>query len=291
MLESLIDFNNLRKKPYLIFFWTVIVASIAILISYQIGFDSFGKGLGTVYDLRGLFVVLFTMIPATYLMVQYIKDEESLEEKEITKKYKTHFFNRHASDLYIVLIFFSTLVLTFSAWSFFLPETFFQVQEIELGKLGVHPSTVSGFATQSGFLSTGSTNRFFLYIQNNMGIVLFSFVIGLLFGAGAIFILTWNASIISTAIVLKAGFLHEIPAAASPFLFHGLLEIGGYILAGFAGSLISAAIIRGHHKRDVFRRILLDTTMLFALAVLFIVVGAFVEAFLGGSNINHFGDI
>jgi uncharacterized membrane protein SpoIIM required for sporulation len=284
MLESLVDFKNLKKKPYLIFFWTVIVASVAILISYQIGFSEFGKGLGTVYDIRGFFVVLFAMIPATYLMTQYIKEEEELEEKEITKKYKSHLFNRHASDLYIVLIFFFTLVLTFSVWSFFLPETFFQVQEVELNKIGAHPSTVSGFVSQDSgsFCSKpdGKIGVFLCYIQNNIGVTLFSLVIGLLFGAGAIFILTWNASILSTKIALHAGALHGIPAATSPFLFHGVLEIGGYILAGFAGSLISAAIIRGHHKRDVFKSILFDTAMLFAIAIVFIVLGAFVEAFL-----------
>ncbi len=256
------------------FFWTIIISSVAVLLTLRLPYDQFGVG-NTVFDLRGLFVIIFTIMPPVYFATKYIKKEEQLEEKEIEKKYQKHIFSRiHSKDILVFLFYFFGVVLSFSIWSFVLPDTFFQVQEIELARVGAHPTTVSGFLTQT------QIDKFNVFLSNNMQIVFYSFLIGLLFGAGSIFILTWNASVLSTKIALLAGAIQGIPGATTPFLLHGTIEIAGYILAGLAGSIISAAVIRGHHRKGVFLRVILDTALVFALAAGLIVLGAAVEAFI-----------
>ena len=60
------------------------------------------------------------------------------------------------------------------------------------------------------------------------------------------------------------------------FLPHGIPEIAGYLLAGLAGGVISAAIIRGR-KMDLVMRVVIDAGKLFGLAVLFVFLGAVIE--------------
>ena len=271
MLESLFGFKAIMKRPYLMFFWTIVISSVAILLSLQL--PTYRLSIGnSVLDLRGIFAIIFTIMPPVYFATKYIKKEEELEEKELQKKYEKHIFARnHSTDIIIFLLYFFGIVMSFTVWSFFLPNTFFQVQELELNRVGVPGA--------SGFLTQGE-EAFYTYLQNNMNVMFYSFLIGLLFGAGSIFVLTWNASILSTAIVLKAKSLIGVFDATRPFLLHGTIEIAGYVLAGLAGSIISAAVIRKHHKRGVFLRVILDTCLVFALAAGLIVLGAAVEAFL-----------
>ena len=271
MLESLFGFKAIMKRPYLMFFWTIIISSVAVLLSLQLPTYSLPIG-NSVLDLRGFFAIIFTIMPPVYFATKYIKKEEALEEKEIQKKYEKHIFARsHSRDIIVFLLYFFGVVVSFTVWSFFLPDTFFQVQEFELNRVDSSYS-VSGFLTREG--------AFYSYIQNNMNVMFYSFLIGLLFGAGSIFVLTWNASILSTAISLKTSTLIGIPGATAPFLLHGTIEIAGYVLAGLAGSIISAAVIRGHHRKGVFLKVILDTGLVFALAAGLIVLGAGVEAFL-----------
>ena len=271
MLESLFGFKAIMKRPYLMFFWTIIISSVAVLLSLQLPTYSLPIG-NSVLDLRGFFAIIFTIMPPVYFATKYLKKEEALEEKEIQKKYEKHIFARsHSRDIIVFLLYFFGVVVSFTVWSFFLPDTFFQVQEFELNRVDSSYS-VSGFLTREG--------AFYSYIQNNMNVMFYSFLIGLLFGAGSIFVLTWNASILSTAISLKTSTLIGIPGATAPFLLHGTIEIAGYVLAGLAGSIISAAVIRGHHRKGVFLKVILDTGLVFALAAGLIVLGAGVEAFL-----------
>ena len=106
-----------------------------------------------------------------------------------------------------------------------------------------------------------------------------AFVFALIFGAGAVFVIVWNASVLGVFIGSYSKSLWEIPIVGLSFLPHGIPEIGAYLLAGLAGGLISAAVLR-KNPRAVTEAIVWDAGKLLALAVILVFIGAVVEVFV-----------
>ncbi|MCK4497068.1 MAG: stage II sporulation protein M [Candidatus Aenigmarchaeota archaeon] len=271
MFESILGFRDFDKRPERMFLWmfvwAVMITSIAIFIASQVSVR-FVLG-GTLFDTSGIFSVLFVIIPSAYWMTVLIKREETIEEKDIEDFHKKSFWEKHFIHLLLFLVFFAGVTIAFAAWHFFLDPNFFQVQETVINRI----------QGASGALTKGSFVDFERIFANNFQVMLFAFLFSLFFGAGAVFILVWNASILGVAIARISETVWHIPGAGSLFLTHGILEIGGYIVAGLAGSIISAAVLR-KNRSAVLKTILFDSFKLLALAIVLIVVGAFVEVYL-----------
>ena len=86
MLESLINFEEMKKKPYLVFIWTIILSSVAVLFSAQLSYVI--QISGVIIDLSGLFAVLFTIIPSIFFFTVLLKSREKEEEQMIKKFHK-----------------------------------------------------------------------------------------------------------------------------------------------------------------------------------------------------------
>jgi uncharacterized membrane protein SpoIIM required for sporulation len=123
--------------------------------------------------------------------------------------------------------------------------------------------------------------------------VLFSF----LYGAGAIFILTWNASVIGVAIgdTIKTGIyrigqelsLGTSPHYANTILYgllrytpHGAFEILAYFVAGLAGGIISIAAIRHDFGTKKYEKIILDSSVLLIISLALVIVAAVIEVWI-----------
>jgi len=267
MLESFISLDEITKRPYLMFVWSFVLASISFFLASKVSFK-FSLG-GNLVNLSGIFSVIFIIIPAAYFLTNLINREEEREEKYIRQKYRKGIWERHEKDAMVFIFFFFGLSLAFAFWSFFLQSDFFQIQKIEIGRI----IGVSGAITANATGGLSFVDIFF----NNLGVVGLSFIFSLLFGAGVAFILVWNAGLLGVRIAQLSGGIHDIPIKSLPFLPHGIFEITSFVLAGLAGGLISAAIIREHHKQGVFGKVLLDAGILFAIALLFVTVGAWIE--------------
>ena len=271
MLESFVSFEGLHKKPYMAFIWTVLLTSVAIVLSIYVPFRiSVGQ---TVVNLHGIFSVLFTIIPSVYFITVLFKQDEDMEEDEIEKHYAKGLWKRHSKDITIFLFFFAGIAVTYAVWSAVLPQDFFQVQLTKINEVrgGVGALTGNAVANNLSFNDV---------LFNNLGVMVFSFIFSILFGAGMVFILAWNASVLGVFIGKLSESIYHIPSVSLLFLPHGLPEIAGYVVSGIAGGIMSAAIVRGHHKHGVFRIVLLDSAALVGIAVLLILLGAWVEVFL-----------
>jgi uncharacterized membrane protein SpoIIM required for sporulation len=257
MIESLLDFSKMEEKPYLTFIWAIIVSSVAILISSQV------RSLPGV-DF-GFFAVLFTIIPSVYFFTLLIKREERIEEKRIKQK-KTSFWDRHEKDILILLFYFIGVTIAFSMWSFALPEDSFASQT---GKINQIRGT--GALTEPGMFN--------VIFMNNLQVMLIAFVFSLIFGAGAVFIIVWNASVLGVYIGQVSKFAWQIPIVSLTFLPHGIPEITGYIVSGLAGGLLSAAILR---KKDTntLKYISFDSLKLLLFGVLIIAIAAAIEVYI-----------
>ena len=267
MFESILSIEEVEKKPWLMFVWAVVLASIAVLIAGQISYKV--PVAGQWLNLSGLFSVMFVIIPSAYYLTQWIKREERLEENDIKKHHKIDFWGRHGNYIMIYLFFFAGLTLAFSVWAFALPGDFFQVQSSKINQI----QGVTGALTHADFGS------FVRILSNNLQVTSFAFLFSLFFGAGAVFIITWNASILGVYISQLSRHVLEIPWWGLFFLPHGIPEIGGYLFAGLAGGIISAAILRKNDKK-VLRIIVLDAMKLLVVAVAMIVAGAAIEVYL-----------
>lgn len=151
------------------------------------------------------------------------------------------------------------------------PELFefqYSVFDHQLSSMGI-----TGYAAVSaGFMPI---------LMNNL--VVFSIILAVssLIGSAGSFILAWNGSVLGTFL---AALTRELPGGRlatgtstvpSPLLYvpHATLEMGGFIVAGIAGTLISAAVYRRHFDRDTWMRL----GLLVGAGVFLIVTGAFVE--------------
>ena len=267
MFESILSFEEVEKKPWLMFVWAVVLASIAVLISAQISYKV--PVAGQWLNLSGLFAVLFVIIPSAYYITLMIKREERIEEELIRKFHKSSFWDKHGNYITILLFFFAGLTLAFSVWAYVLPGDFFQVQSSKINQIqGV-----------TGALTHGDFGSFVRILSNNLQVTAFAFMFSLFFGAGAIFIIAWNASILGVYISQLSRNILEIPWWSIFFLPHGVPEIGGYLFAGLAGGIISAAILRKNDKK-VLKIIILDSVKLLVVAVAMIFLGAAIEVYL-----------
>jgi uncharacterized membrane protein SpoIIM required for sporulation len=93
-----------------------------------------------------------------------------------------------------------------------------------------------------------------------------------------VFIIVWNASILGVAIGELSKYFWEIPIKTLMFLPHGIPEIIGYLCAGLAGGLLSAAILRCR-STDVLKIIFLDSLKIILLGVVFILIAAGIEVY------------
>ncbi len=269
MLESLMNFKEVNKSPQLTFLWAFLITTVGILFSTQI---SYKVALSeTVINLSGIFSVLFTIIPSVYFLTFLIKKEESIEEDEIKRHYEKKFWERHEKDLMFFIFFFLGVTLAFAVWAFVLPSDTFHIQ---ISKIQEIRSGMTG-----NIVSRSNFNSFIIIVMNNLEVMILAFVFSLLFGAGAVFIIVWNASVLGVFIGNLAKSIIEIPIVTLSFLPHGIPEVLGYLCAGLSGGILSAAIMRCH-KTYILKRIFIDTSEIFLLGAVLIVIAAAVEVYL-----------
>lgn len=275
MLESLFNFKEINKRPYLAFVWAFAIVSISVVIALQVGFVmNIG---GSAVNLTGIFALAFALISSAYIMTALIRKEELMEENAIRKHYNKRFWERHRKDILIFLYFFGGATLAFAVWTMLLPIDTFQVQISSICSMRPYLSACNSVGITGAAASID--NGFQKILLNNLEVTLFSFIFAFIFGAGSVFIILWNAGILGIYIGLISKHIMEIPMNSIMFLPHGIPEIAGYICAGLSGSLISIAIIRKADK-DILKVVVWDSTKVLVLGFALICLGAFIEAYL-----------
>jgi len=271
MLESLVKYDEVEKHPWTMFLWAMLLSSIGILLSFQLNFEITIAQTTTV-NLTGLFAVLFSLIPSIHFLTVFINKQEKMDEKDIAKHYEKGFWMRHDKDVVIFLYYFFGLTFAFAFWALVMPAGTFQMQMLEIQKI----RAMAGNILMG--LAGGETQliSFARVLLNNLQVMGFAFVFSLLFGAGAVFVIVWNASILGVYVGRLSKTIFHIPGEMLTFLPHGIPEISGYVLAGIAGGIISAAIIRGH-KKEIVMKVIFDAMKLLGIAILFVFLGALIE--------------
>lgn len=292
VLESLIKPKKAEHKPYKMLPIGILYATVAIFIS-----------LWVFKEQASLVMVFITVICTTPLMYNIIK----LEEKKDTKLLKERTLLREHSKVLAAFTFlFFGFIIAFSLWCIILPQpavnSLFSTQTATINSIN---SKVTGQAIQTFSVPStrqittqfSSANLFSQIVSNNFKVMLFCIFFSFFFGAGAIFILTWNASVISAAIgtfirnnlssaaastglTQVATYFHVTSLGILKYSIHGVPEILAYFVGGLAGGIISVAVIRHDFDTKIFKHIIKDFAYLFALAIILVLIAAFLEVYV-----------
>ena len=236
-------------------------------------------------DGAGLLVVVFTVIACMPFMYYIIKLEES---KDIEIDNSGKLIKEHAKALKAMMWMFLGFVIAFSFWYLVLPGDAGQNFNFQIRTFCAinSPNNFDYCVSQHGVPNmTGhatGTSAFFSIFANNIYVLIFTILFSLIFGAGAIFILVWNASVIAAAIgIFAKGSLMNLPFAFARYmLIHGIPEIGAYFVGALAGGVVSVAVIRKDLRGEGTWRILQDSLLMIIIAVVLLIIAAVLEVYL-----------
>jgi uncharacterized membrane protein SpoIIM required for sporulation len=255
VLERLISLRSGIKQPIWMFFIGGAVSLVSLFIAYYI----FQTSVGMFTSL----LITIAMMPFMLNLITYEEEKEELES--ITEM---NFLQRHKMTLKVYIAFFAGVILSLSMIYMILPQTF--VDKIFADQIN-QINTIRG-----SFLFADTFSKILI---NNIGVLLLSFLFSFLFGAGAVFILAWNASVLATAIGIAAksyGGIGALPLAILTYFPHGSLEILAYFIGGIAGGLISTVIMR--RKSGKFWFIMKDGLQLMIISVVILVIAGLIES-------------
>ena len=281
MLESLVNPSRVEKGPWKMFFIGLVYASLSLLLVKLF----FEKDI-VLSGYSGIMVVTFCVMFSLPFMYYLIKQEEEQDE------HIEGFFSvwrAHSDAVYAFVWLFLGFVVAFSFWNIVLGDSNLFNAQLETYCMINSPGNIekcielysfTGKAVDIHGLST-ATGRVLSIIQNNMYVMIFTIIFSLIFGAGAIFVLAWNASVISAAIGVFTRYnIADIPLGLLRYMVHGFPEITAYFIAALAGGMFGTGIMRHGIKDRLFIRVLENVVILLFIAILILVLAAFIEVYL-----------
>lgn len=280
MLEMLINPRKAERQPWELFFVGLFYASLAILlVSWIFGGDA------VLAKYSGILVVTFTVMFTLPFIYYTLKLEEEKDEK--TDGF-LRLLKEHSRALHAFMWLFLGFVVAFSFWYIVLSSTQSFRAQIEtyciINRPGNFDDCISQYGVKGGVSTTAfvsAKDKVFMIFANNIYVLIFTFVFSLIFGAGAIFVLAWNASVIAAAIgIFTKSNLADLPLGLGRYMIHGIPEIAAYFIAALAGGIISIAIIKHEVKSERFWKILQDSLNLIIVAVVILFLSALVEVFI-----------
>lgn len=280
MLEMLINPKKAERHSWEMFFVGLVYASLSILLVNWI----FSQD-PVLAKYSGILVITFCVMFSMPFIYYTIKLEE---EKDIRIEGSFRLLREHNKALMAFLWLFLGFITAFSILYVLLPSNDNFRAQIETYCMINRPANFNDCISQYGIQGAGKTTGFLTakeklvaIFTNNIYVLIFTLVFSLIFGAGAIFILAWNASVIAAAIgIFSKSSLSGIPLGIARYMIHGMLEIGAYFIGALAGGIISIAIIRHDAKSEKFWSILQDSLNLIILAVIVLFFAAIVEVFI-----------
>jgi hypothetical protein len=273
VLEQIFKPEWIEKKPrhafLLGFIYSVVGAISAKLI--------FGAN-------PGMMTVAFTSV----LLVPSLNTLLAIEENQARAKDKYWVLKQLWVDHYdiveVYIFMFFGIFLTFATISFIFPEEgiirFFEPMFEVIGITG-------GATTLIGWASNIGAPTVLSIFMNNFIVTVVCLLLSLIYGAGAIIFITWNAIVWGVVMgffakqaLLSASGANPITVFVStilPFFPHMILESLPYFIAAIIGGIVSKAAVREELFSPRFNEIVKDGTVALGLGLIVLLVAAIVE--------------
>ncbi len=267
-MESIINPSRATGKPWEMFFIGLLYSLVGVALGYWV-FRSYVS----------IVMVAFTSIAAIPFVHNALKHEEQEEERIYNKS----LLQKHWRIVSMFTFLFIGYVVTFLSLFVLLPEPV--VSEIFLAQAGaiteVRNAVTGNFL--AGFKDLG------LIFLNNVKVLVLCIVFSLVYGAGAVFIFAWNASVMGAAIgdAIRTGLqntssttLQVISSSLAGYFVHGLPEMIAYFTAGIAGGILSMAVVRAGLHSVTFKKAWKDSLNLAGFSIIMLFLAALVEVFI-----------
>lgn len=278
VLESLLSPKTAEERSFRMIFLGIIFSFIGAILGFMVWPSHVS-----------LLVVFLTALAAVPLMYNIIKYEEEKDLQDLQEKI---LLKEHWKALKAFMYLFLGITIGATAMYLFLPwNTVNQLFSVQMDTL------TSITSKSTGMVIAEQLNVFQIIFFNNVKVLVFAILFSFLFGAGAIFVLTWNAYVIGTAIgnFIRsnlslyaeligfdkfAKYFHVVSIGLFKYSIHGIPEILGYFTAALAGGIISVAIIRHDFGSAKFEHIILDSADLIMLSIGLLFIAAILEVFV-----------
>lgn len=262
MAELLFSTTKAKKHPIKILIIGFLYATVSILIASWIFPEH-----------ASLVAIFLTVLPCFYLIQSSLRIEE---QKEAYSEEKA-LLQGHEKVLILFLVLFIGIVLAFALWTYILPV------ESSTQLFAVQNSVATGIQNQITGNAIEINNGLGVIITNNMKVLVLSLILSLIYGAGAIFVLAWNASIMGYIIggIAKANGALYFPAAFLKYFIHGLPEMMAYFIAILIGGILYFAFINGDFKEKLkIKKISIDAAILITISIVLIIASALIEVYI-----------
>jgi len=279
MLESIVNPRRLEKGSWKMLFVGIIYGSLSLLLVRWF----FAEDV-VLSQYSGMIVVTFSVMFALPFMYFIIKKEEEEDEGAFGI---FSVWRIHKDAIYAFMWLFLGLIIAFSFWFIILQDANLFNAQLEtycrINNPGDIENCVSKYYFGQDIDSTGAATkklRLFSIIENNIYVMIFTLILSLIFGAGAIFVLAWNASVIAAAIGIFTRYkISEIPLGIARYMIHGFPEIAAYFITALAGGIFGVGVIRNGIKSKRFLHVVENVIILLFIAIIIILIAAFIEVY------------
>ncbi|MBU5557491.1 MAG: stage II sporulation protein M [Candidatus Aenigmatarchaeota archaeon] len=239
VLEYLLGYEI--KKPAHLFGTGFFYTTIAIFVSAVLFFHA-----------PSMVIVTFMTLPTVYVFTNILR-KKSLQEVKVKSLLDLVNVNIDVVEMYTFL--FLGMVAGVAVWFSLLPadmaDTLMSEQLFNLYSI----TQITAAATTPTAAQAMASDVFLMIAANNIKLVLLMAVLSFIFSAGALFILSWNASVVGVAIGMLVrrlstsgefipAIMRGIPLGFAYYILHLIPEVIAYFIAAIAGALISSAMMR-----------------------------------------------
>jgi uncharacterized membrane protein SpoIIM required for sporulation len=261
MLENILKPDWLEKNPRYAFIIGFVYYIIGILSAYIVFPRS--QGIASIAFLSMLLIPSLTKIFA-------IEEKQDAASTRFSIK---RIFKDHADVLQVYFMLFLGIFLAFALFSLKFSNLLVQgIFDSQMRIIGVNVGQAIGGLD------------FYSIFANNFKVMIIFLVLSLIFGAGSILFLAWNASVwgvvfgyIATHHTYAFDKFFQIFLKVMPHMF---LEAGAYFFAIVAGGIMSQAILREKFGSNKFNYVMKSGFVFLTVSMILLILGTFAEVYI-----------
>jgi len=224
-----------------------------------------------------IFSIAFNSLLFLPLINNLLEREKDLEARRERLRMRS-LLKDHAGILQIYLYIFLGVSITFCVLTIITPS-------IVINHLFENQAALTlGLYTDPSSLNFGN---FYEIMGNNIKVVIVCYLAAFFFGAGAILVISWNASVWGTIFgtIIKNSaasydpgvYLLVLTMAVAPYL---LIEASAYFLAGISGGVVSKAAGSENVRSKRFEAIIKKSLLVLWLSLFLVIIGAALESYV-----------
>ncbi len=253
----------------------------------------------------GLSTILFTVILAMPLITALTRKESGS-----IKSRKDVFFKRHKPFINFYIYFFIGIFLVFFVIAIINQSMVFSLEDLNPARAPIKEVVEQKAPTKTQQTKKINLARFQLparkpskvklansIFKNNFYVMFIAWILSLFYGAGALFLITFNSSIFASALVnvikMKIPSLAGLSAASS-LLFtysfmacnmgimfiHMIPEVLAYFVAAMSGGLLATAFVNDQFMSKSFKKTIRESFILLIISGIIVYGSAFLEVYV-----------